>query len=122
MTGSPPRRASRGGADEWSGMRLPPEARLGVIYEEFEKELAALRTRDAGRPRREMVRLLLLALEREEIVSVAYREALIVRRLESMPIGPQVRELIRHALSWAWKDEEMHAIYLRGAILRLGSR
>ncbi len=73
-------------------------------------------------PRREMVRLLLLALEREEIVSVGYRETMIVRRLETMPIGPQVRELIRHALTWAWKDEEMHAIYLRGAILRLGSR
>ena len=72
--------------------------------------------------RREMVRLLLLALEREEIVSVGYRETMIDRRLETMPVGPQVRELIRHALTWAWKDEEMHAIYLRGAILRLGSR
>jgi len=39
-----------------------------------------------------------------------------------MPIGPQLRELIQHALTWAWKDEEMHAIYLRGVILRLGSR
>ncbi len=78
--------------------------------------------RDAGRPRREMVRLLLLGLEREEIVAVGYREAMIARRLETMPIGPQLRELIQHALTWAWKDEEMHAIYLRGAILRLGSR
>jgi uncharacterized protein (DUF362 family) len=69
-----------------------------------------------------MIRLLLLGLEREEIVSVGYRESRIARRLETMPIGPQLRELIRHALTWAWKDEEMHAIYLRGAILRLGSR
>ncbi len=53
---------------------------------------------------------------------MGYREAMIARRLETMPIGPQVRALIRHALTWAWKDEEMHAIYLRGAILRLGSR
>ncbi len=52
-------------------------------------------------------------LEREELVSVGYRETMIARRLESMPIGPQLRELIRHALCWAWKDEEMHAIYLR---------
>ena len=99
-----------------------PEAVLGVIYEQFEKELAAWRRKDAGQPRREMVRLLLLALEREEIVSVGYREAMIARRLATMPIGPQLRELIQHALIWAWKDEEMHAIYLRGAILRLGSR
>ncbi|MEJ7638375.1 MAG: DUF362 domain-containing protein [Singulisphaera sp.] len=95
---------------------------LGAIYEQFEVELAVLRRRDAGRPRREMVHLLLLALEREEIVSVGYREAMIARRLAGMPIGPQLRELIGHALAWAWKDEEMHAIYLRGAILRLGSR
>jgi uncharacterized protein (DUF362 family) len=98
------------------------EERLGAIYQEFERELAAWGRRDAGRPRREMVRLLLLALEREEIVSVGYRDAMIARRLDAMPIGPRVRDLILHALAWAWKDEEMHAIYLRGAILRLGSR
>jgi uncharacterized protein (DUF362 family) len=95
---------------------------LGAIYDQFESELALLRRRDAGQPRREMIRLLLLALEREEIVAIGYREAIIDRRLETMPIGPQVRELIRRALIWAWKDEEMHAVYLRGAILRLGSR
>lgn len=92
------------------------------VYEDFERELAAWRRKDAGRPRREMIRLLLLALEREELVSVGYREAMMVRRLRTMPVEPAVRDLIHHALVWAWKDEEMHAIYLRGAILRLGSR
>src|SRR6266536_1819827 len=38
-----------------------------------------------------------------------------------MPLPPEAREVIRHALLWAWKDEEMHAVYIRGAILRLGS-
>jgi uncharacterized protein (DUF362 family) len=95
---------------------------MGAIYEQFESELAAWQIKDVGRPRRAMVRLLLLGLEREELVSVGYRETLIARRLETMPIGPQLRELIQHALIWAWKDEEMHAIYLRGAIFRLGSR
>jgi hypothetical protein len=95
---------------------------MGTIYEQFQIELADWQRRNAGHPRREMVRLLLLGLEREELVSVAYRETMIVRRLETMPIEPAVRALIRHALTWAWKDEEMHAIYLRGAILRLGSR
>lgn len=95
---------------------------MGAIYEQFERELTDWGLKDAGRPRRAMVRLLLLALEREEIVSVAYREALIARRLATIPIGPQLAELIGHALAWAWKDEEMHAIYLRGAILRMGGR
>jgi uncharacterized protein (DUF362 family) len=96
--------------------------RVGVIYERVEREMKEWRRRDAGRPRRELVRLLLLGLEREEIVVVGYREAMIARRLETMPIGPQLRALFQHALTWAWKDEEMHAIYLRGAIFRLGSR
>src|SRR5262249_43019135 len=59
--------------------------------------------------------------EREEIVSVAYRESCMTARLAAMPLPPEVKDLIRHALLWAWKDEEMHAIYIRGAILRLGS-
>ena len=104
------------------GRRAVSEGPLGAIYQQFESELAAWSRTDAGRPRRAMIRLLLLALEREEIVSVGYRETMIAGRLETMPIGPQLRELIQHALTWAWKDEEMHAIYLRGAILRLGSR
>ena len=93
---------------------------MGGVYEEFQRELEIVRRRFAGRPRQEMVHLFLLALQREELVSVAYREALIVRRLKRMPIEQPVRELIRHAMIWAWKDEEMHAIYIRGAILRLG--
>jgi hypothetical protein len=48
-----------------------------------------------------MIRLLLLGIEREEIVAVGYREALIARRLASMPISPRLRELIQHALAWA---------------------
>jgi uncharacterized protein (DUF362 family) len=94
---------------------------VGTVYDEFVRDLAAWDRRYAARPRDEMIRLFLLALEREEIVSVGYRESLIVQRLGTMPLEPEVRELIRHALLWAWKDEEMHAVYIRGAILKLGS-
>src|SRR5437773_10638618 len=95
---------------------------MSAIYEEFERELARLREENAKTARRELTRLFLMALEREEIVTVAYREQSICARLATMPISDDVRELIRHALVWAWKDEEMHAIYIRGAIFRLGSR
>src|SRR3954452_11944855 len=94
---------------------------MGPVYEECERQLAAWRRRYAGQPRREALRLLLLAMEREEIVSIAYREARIVQRLKGMPLSEEARQIIRHALVWAWKDEEMHAVYLRGALLRLGS-
>ena len=95
---------------------------MGAIYDEFAAQLAAWQRQYAGAPRQEMVRLCLLALEREELVSIAYREELMVKRLASMPVDPQVREIVRHALLWAWKDEEMHAVYIRGMILKLGNR
>jgi uncharacterized protein (DUF362 family) len=94
---------------------------VSAIYEEFERELGRLRVLYSAAPREELMRLFLLALEREEIVSIAYRETAIVERLARMPIDDGVRELIRHALVWAWKDEEMHTIYIRGAILRGGT-
>jgi len=94
---------------------------MGEIYDQFELELASLGRKYAGHPRRQMLRLFLLALEREEIVSVGYREEMIAARLNTMPISEQEREIIRHALLWIWKDEEMHAIYIRGAIFKVGA-
>src|SRR5258708_32103349 len=94
---------------------------MGAVRDEFERELAEWRQRYAGQPRKEMIQLFLLALEREELVSVGYRETAIVRRLQTMPLTDEIRELIRHALLWGWKDEEIHAIYIRGVILKWGS-
>jgi uncharacterized protein (DUF362 family) len=90
------------------------------IYQAFERDLSGWQTRYAGRPDREMLRLCLLALEREQNVAVAYDEHVLGRRLAAMPLPDDVRELIRHALVWVWQDEEMHTIYVRGALLKLG--
>ncbi len=95
---------------------------MGAVFDEFVRQLAAWEKKYAGRPRDHLVRLCLLALEREELVSIAYREEHIAARLAKMPLPEDVRQTVRHALMWAWKDEEMHAIYIRGAIFRLGSR
>jgi hypothetical protein len=83
---------------------------VGQVLEEVERELEAFARECAGQPREEMRRLFLLALEREQIVSVGYREGLIAQRLLALPIDPEAREVMRHALLWAWKDEEMHAV------------
>lgn len=93
---------------------------MGVVYEQFAQELAAWQEKYSGRPRDELIGLCLLALEREELVSVGYREELMTQRLSAMPIPPAVGELMRHALIWAWRDEEMHSIYIRGALLKYG--
>jgi uncharacterized protein (DUF362 family) len=94
---------------------------MGAVYEEFERELLKLQKTCGGDTRREVIQLFLMALEREELVSIGYRESLMEQRLAGMPIADDVREIIRHALIWIWKDEEMHTIYIRGAILKLGS-
>src|SRR5687767_15386261 len=94
---------------------------MGDIYDQFKLELASLARKYAQHPRRQMIRLFLLALERQEIVSVGYREEVIAARLNAMPISEQEREIVRHALLWIWKDEEMHAIYIRGAIFKVGT-
>jgi uncharacterized protein (DUF362 family) len=94
---------------------------MGDVYDECVRDLAAWRRIYKDDPRREIFHLLLVGLQREEIVAVAYGEDVMNRRLRTMPISDGSRNLIRHALLWAWKDEEMHAIYIRGAIFRLGS-
>ena len=90
------------------------------VFAEAERELETVLGRFADRPRAAVVQLLLMALEREEIVSMAYREAQIADRLRRTKLPDDVRKLIEHAVIWIWKDEEMHAVYARGALMRLG--
>ncbi|RYE87018.1 MAG: DUF362 domain-containing protein, partial [Myxococcales bacterium] len=86
---------------------------------EFEELLADWARRYRGQPRRELVRLLTLALEREQIVAVAYTDEVIERRVATLTVGSRLREVIRRGLAWAWRDEEMHAIYTRGVLMRI---
>jgi len=93
---------------------------MGKVFEEAAAELAGVLRRHAGRPRDAMIALFLMALEREEIVSLAYREERIAARVRAMPLPEEPRRLIEHAVIWIWKDEEMHALYIRAALLHLG--
>ena len=70
---------------------------MGLVYDQFAQELESLQRKYADRPRDELIALCLMVLEREELVTVGYREDLMNWRLESMPLSEPVRELIRHA-------------------------
>ncbi len=74
----------------------------------------------AGLPELERKRLLLLALEREQIVAVAYREEAVAGRVAALDVGDEARALFHQTRVWIWKDEQMHAEYLRGELLRVG--
>lgn len=85
---------------------------------DVDRLLARWRVRFADRPDRERQHLLLLALEREQIVAVAYREEAVAERVAALEVPSDVRSLIRQTLVWIWKDEQLHAEYLRGELLR----
>jgi uncharacterized protein (DUF362 family) len=92
---------------------------LGEIYDEFERDLSRWRKRYREEPEAELQHLLLLALEREQLVTVAYRNELMKERIEEQDLPGDLKEIFAHALGWAWKDEELHAIYTRGLLIRL---
>ncbi|HSF15909.1 MAG TPA: DUF362 domain-containing protein [Vicinamibacteria bacterium] len=94
---------------------------MGDIYDEFESDLRRWREGYRDRPDLELQRLLLLALEREQLVTVAYRNELMKERIEEQDLSTDLKEAFAHSLAWAWKDEELHAIYTRGLLIRLGN-
>ncbi len=91
-----------------------------VLIEDVGALLSRWRRECAGRPEVERSRLLLLALEREQIVAVAYREEAVAGRVAELDVGDQARALIRQTLVWIWKDEQLHAEFTRGLLLETG--
>ena len=89
-----------------------------VLLDDVRRLLDGWNAKYADRPQLERQRLLLLALEREQIVAVAYREEAVAGRVAALDIGEDARDLVRQTLIWTWKDEQLHAEYLRGELLR----
>jgi hypothetical protein len=62
-------------------MRQLQGVSVGVVCEQFARELQLWEKKYIGRPREELIGLCLMALEREEPVTVGYRERFMTRRL-----------------------------------------
>jgi len=91
-----------------------------VLLGDVQRLLDRWAVRYHDRPDLERLHLLMLALEREQIVAVAYREEAVAGRLAELEVDADTRALIRQTLVWIWKDEQLHAEYLRGELLRRG--
>lgn len=91
-----------------------------TLLEDVSRLLERWRFECSGRPGVERQRLLLLALEREQIVAVAYREEAVAGRVAGLEVGELERALIRQTLVWIWKDEQLHAELMRGLLLDAG--
>jgi uncharacterized protein (DUF362 family) len=91
-----------------------------ALLDDVRELLARWQDELADEPDVERERLWLLALEREQVVAVAYREDFMAARLADLPVDDAWRALVRQTLVWIWKDEELHAEYLRGLLLHRG--
>ena len=83
---------------------------------EVRVQLDRWRHRYRHRVRAERRQLLLFALEREQIVTVAYREEVLAARIEALDVPDDVRRLLRRALAWVWRDEALHVDWVRGQL------
>ncbi len=72
----------------------------------------------ADRPELLARKLWLMALEREQIVVVAYRDDTVLQRVNQLDIPEDLRAVIRQTLAWVWKDEEMHVDYARSRLAK----
>lgn len=93
-----------------------------LVVREFKEDLARLRSEHAGRPEDEWRALYLLALEREQLVTVHYAGSALHERVAGLEAPKDVRSLVHHALRWAARDEDMHTVYARGVLFRRGQR
>lgn len=100
-----------------TAMDTTPTAADGAVLADTTALLAAWRRRYVGRPEAERLKLLLLALEREQVVAVAYREDTLAARIARLGLPDDAAALVRRALLWAWKDEQVHTEYVRGLLL-----
>ncbi|MDQ3338204.1 MAG: alpha/beta fold hydrolase [Myxococcota bacterium] len=88
------------------------------LIAEFAEHLGEVARRHAGHPHAELDELWRIGLEREAIVTVAYRHDRIGRRLSKMPLDDDARAVIARAVRWAWRDEQAHALWVRGAHMK----
>ena len=89
----------------------------GPILAECAALLAQLQQQFIGDPASEYQRLASLALEREQLVSYAYRDDILGRRLDGLIAPVDVVEVMRHAFTQVWRDEEAHTVLIRGTML-----
>ncbi|PBQ31793.1 hypothetical protein CNR22_08435 [Sphingobacteriaceae bacterium] len=60
-------------------------------------------------------------MEREELVTTAYRASFLHKNIERLHVDEDLKTIFRQAFIWIWKDEDMHTIYTRGALLKSGN-
>lgn len=113
---SPTSKSRHGWLNTPRRVKITPVSRS--LIDEFAAHLGDVARRHAGRPLDELGELWRIGLEREAIVTVAYRHDRIGQRLARMPLDADARDVIARAVRWAWRDEQAHALWIRGAHMK----
>ena len=91
---------------------------MGEITDAVAVEIAERRVRCAGDPTRELIEHLLVAVQRERIAAVGYDTVMLGERLARAPMPDEGRRIIHRAITQIWIDENQHARYVLGVLLR----
>jgi uncharacterized protein (DUF362 family) len=93
---------------------------LNALTAAIRAEIQARRARHPGRPDRELLEHLLVALQRERVVAVGFDTVRLGDRLARTPLPEEARSVISRVVGQVWLDENMHARYLLGLLRRQG--
>ncbi|MEO7331418.1 MAG: DUF362 domain-containing protein [Minicystis sp.] len=91
---------------------------MSVLTEAIHAEIKERRARNPGRPDRELLEHILVAVQRERVVAVGFDSARIGERLARSPLPEEAKQLMSRAVGQIWLDENMHARYLIGLLDR----
>jgi hypothetical protein len=94
---------------------------VGSVYDEFEEQLGAWQRQYAGRPQREIIRLLLLAPRTRGDGLDRLQGGPDSTAVEEHADADDVREIIRHALIWSGKMSRCTPFTFAAPSLELGS-
>ena len=89
---------------------------MDSLTQAIRAEIAERRVRNVGRPDRELLEHVLVALQRERVVAVGFDTARLGERLARTQLPVEARETIARAVGQIWVDENMHARYLMGLL------
>lgn len=92
--------------------------RVGELTDAVRRELAERRERYADRPDLELLEHLVVALQRERVAALGFDTEKLGDRLARAPLPDDARAAIRRAVGQIWLDENMHARYVLGVLLR----
>lgn len=100
---------------------IQPEAEttdVGVIMADCLLLLDEIHQQFRDDPEGEYRRLSMLALEREQLVSYAYKDDILLRRIRGLVAPAPFVTVFHHAFTQVWRDEEAHTVLMRGMLVR----